>query len=144
MQATKEEGAYANGRVHVELLPAEVYGGGCEKQFSLRRLEAVLSEAEQQEHMQREMLKVGRDTEGFGMGLPPPPWCHVACGWPAACTDFWSELPAPPWIFALAHESAAVSLDHCRPQVPSTLRIEPMRFTTGQTLEFAAGAGALC
>ncbi|PRW58303.1 Structural maintenance of chromosomes flexible hinge domain-containing 1 [Chlorella sorokiniana] len=80
-QATKEEGAYANGRVHVELLPAEVYGAGCEKQFSLRRLEAVLSEVEQQEHLQREMLKV-----------------------------------------------------------LSSLRIEPMRFTTGQTLEFSAGA----
>lgn len=59
LQATKEEGAYANGRVHVELLPAEVYGAGCEKQFSLRRLEGVLTEAEQQEHVQREMLKVG-------------------------------------------------------------------------------------
>ena len=56
-QATRDEGAYANGRVHIELLPAEVYGTGCEKQFSLRRLEAVLSEAEQQEHLQREMLK---------------------------------------------------------------------------------------
>lgn len=46
--------------MHVELLPAEVYGAGCEKQFSLRRLEGVLSDAEQQEHVQREMLKVGR------------------------------------------------------------------------------------
>lgn len=57
-QAVREEGAYANGRVHVQLLPEELYGAGCEKQFSLRRLEAVLSEAEQAEHLQREMLKV--------------------------------------------------------------------------------------
>ena len=58
-QAVREEGAYANGRVHVELLPPEVYGAGCEKAISLRRLDGVLSEAEQQEHTQKELLKVG-------------------------------------------------------------------------------------
>ena len=55
----REEGAYANGRATLELLPPEVYGPGCEKQFSLRRLEAVLGEAEQAEHLAKEMLKVG-------------------------------------------------------------------------------------
>ena len=59
MQAVREEGAYANGRVHVELLPAEVYGAACEKQFSLRRLEGALTEVEEREHLQKEMLKVG-------------------------------------------------------------------------------------
>ena len=59
VQSVREEGSYANGRVHVELLPAEVYGPACEKQFSLRRLGAVLKEAEAEEHLQKEMLKVG-------------------------------------------------------------------------------------
>lgn len=59
LQAVREEGAYANGRLHIELIPAEVYGPSCEKQFSLRRLEAVLSEAEQQDHLQKELLRVG-------------------------------------------------------------------------------------
>lgn len=58
-QVVREEGAYANGRATLELLPPEVYGPGCEKQFSLRRLEAVLGEAEQAEHLAKEMLKVG-------------------------------------------------------------------------------------
>ncbi|KAL4443930.1 hypothetical protein ABPG75_011667 [Micractinium tetrahymenae] len=79
-QAVREDGAYANGRVHIELLPAELHGSACEKQFSLRRVDAVLSEAEQQEYLAKEMLKVA-----------------------------------------------------------SSLRIEPMRFATGQALEFAAG-----
>jgi len=64
-QAVREDGAYANGRVHIALLPEELYGAGCEKQFSLRRLEAVLTEAEQQEHLSKELLKVG-----WGEGCP--------------------------------------------------------------------------
>lgn len=78
-QAVREEGGYANGRVHVELLPTEVYGAACEKQFSLRRLEVVLTEAEQQEHLAKELLKVRPGVgQAGGQGgtcglLPLPP-----------------------------------------------------------------------
>ena len=80
MQSVREEGSYANGRVHVELLPAEVYGPACEKQFSLRRLGAVLTEAETDEHLQKEMLKVG-SCDGWlpVVPLPPPLLFHAKC-----------------------------------------------------------------
>ena len=76
----RDEGAYANGRLHVELLPAQLYGAACEKQFSLRRLEAVLTEAEQQEHLQKEMLKV---------------WCCVPPGAVSCWGDCCVQLHAP-------------------------------------------------
>lgn len=55
----KEEGAYANGRVHVDLLPEEVHGPGCTRDFLLRRLDAKLAEEELQEHLAKELSKVG-------------------------------------------------------------------------------------
>lgn len=80
-QAVREEGAYPNGRVHVEPLPPEVHGaGGPLRHFSLRRVEGVLGEREVAEHAARE---VGR--------------------------------------------------------LPAALRVEPMRFATGQALAFCAG-----
>jgi len=78
--AVREEGAYANGRVHVTLLPEGVHGAASARDYSLRRLECVLSEQEVQDHCQKEM----------------------------------SRLPA-------------------------SLRIEPMRFATGQVVEMKAG-----
>eukprot|EP00887_Chlorella_sp_A99_P005757 scaffold1.g5757.t1 len=57
-QAVKEEGCYANGRLHVELLPPELHGAGCEKAFSMRRLEAVLTEAEVEEYVATQLKKV--------------------------------------------------------------------------------------
>lgn len=57
-QVVKEEGCYANGRVHVELLPSEVHGLACEKTFSLRRLEAGLAEAEVEEYVRAQLMKV--------------------------------------------------------------------------------------
>lgn len=59
-QLAKDEGCYANGRLHVELLPPEVFGPACEKTFSLRRLEAILTEAEAEEHIAGQLKKVGR------------------------------------------------------------------------------------
>jgi hypothetical protein len=80
-QAVREEGAYANGRVHVEPLPEEVHGVGAPlRHFSLRRIEAVMEEKEVAEHAAREAARL-----------------------------------------------------------PGALRVEPMRFATGQALEFAAG-----
>ena len=38
---------------------AEVFGPGCEKAYSLRRLEAVLSEPEAEEHVAGQLKKVG-------------------------------------------------------------------------------------
>jgi hypothetical protein len=64
VQAVREEGAYPNGRLHLELLPAQLYGPACEKQYSLRRLEAVLSEEEAQEHLQKELQRVRGVLQG--------------------------------------------------------------------------------
>lgn len=63
-QVVREEGAYANGQVHIELLPAELHGSACKKQFSLRRVEEVMSETEQQDYLAREMLKASGDITG--------------------------------------------------------------------------------
>lgn len=123
-QAVREEGSYANGRLHVELLPPEVYGPACEKQYSLRRMEAVLSEAEEAEHVQKELLRVGAAAGGRGAAKRnqcEPQQMLPAC----ACCCF---------------QRAAVYCTHpVSLQVASSLRVEPMRFATGQALEFTAG-----
>ena len=61
LQAVREEGSYPGGRVHVVPLPEEVYGAGASRDFSIRRIEAVLGEKELKEHLNKEMLKVGQD-----------------------------------------------------------------------------------
>jgi hypothetical protein len=80
-QAVRNEGAYSNGRVHVEPLPKGIHGSnGPAKPFSLRRLDAVLSEKETEDYCSKEMAKL-----------------------------------------------------------PMSLRVEPMRFATGQAVEMVAG-----
>lgn len=123
----REDGAYANGRVHIELLPAELHGSGCEKQFSLRRIEAVMSEAEQLEYLAKEMLKARRGTRDDGA---EPVWCcrlvsllllalpcsrfradlacavPLSCRWPVHCALSPCALPqANPWSLLLATPS---------------------------------------
>ena len=68
----KGEGSYANGRVQVEPLPAEVHGPGAVRELSLRRLEAVLSAKEEEEHVARELQKVG--SGGVGSQLLDAPY----------------------------------------------------------------------
>lgn len=58
-QVVRGEGSYPGGRVHVELLPAEVHGEGYQRDLSMRRIEAVLGDKEIKEHCAKEMLKVG-------------------------------------------------------------------------------------
>lgn len=53
-QVVREEGCYANGRVHVHQLPETVYGGKIPKIFSLRRLEGVIAKPDIEEHCKRE------------------------------------------------------------------------------------------
>ena len=49
---------YADGQVVVQPLPAAIYGESSERTMPLRRLEAVLTEEELQEHSDKEMQKV--------------------------------------------------------------------------------------
>ena len=80
-QAVREEGAFANGRVHVDPLPKEIHGDAtAAREFSLRRLEAVLDEKETEEHCLKEMARL-----------------------------------------------------------PASLRVEPMRFATGDAVELMCG-----
>jgi hypothetical protein len=59
VQVVKEEGCYPGGRVHVELLPTEVYGPGCRRDFSLRRIDGgPLGEKDLNDHISKELLKV--------------------------------------------------------------------------------------
>lgn len=78
--AVREEGAYANGRVHIQQLPEEVHGTAAVKTFSMRRLECMLSAKQTEEHCQRETARL-----------------------------------------------------------PTALRLEPMKFATGQVVELSAG-----
>ncbi len=61
-QVVQQGGVYANGQVVVQPLPAAIYGESTERTVPLRRLEAVLTEEELQEHSNKEMQKVGRDS----------------------------------------------------------------------------------
>jgi hypothetical protein len=124
-QAVREEGSYANGRLHVELLPPEVYGPACEKRYSLRRMEAVLSEAEEAEHVQKELLRVGASAGGGG--------CCQAGSLQSAANAASVCLLLFPTCSWVRHPSCFST------QVASSLRVEPMRFATGQALEFTAG-----
>lgn len=58
LQVVKEEGAYANGRVTVQPLPAETYGEGAQKTVALRRLEGVLIQEEADDLLAKELEKV--------------------------------------------------------------------------------------
>ncbi len=55
-------GVYANGQVVVQPLPAAIYGQSTERTVPLRRLEAVLTEEELQEHSNKEMQKVSYNS----------------------------------------------------------------------------------
>ena len=57
-QVVSQGGVYANGQVVVQPLPAAIYGESVERTMPLRRLEAVLTEEELQEHSNKEMQKV--------------------------------------------------------------------------------------
>ena len=59
LQVVSEEGVYANGQIVLQPLPEAIFGSDVERTVPLRRLDAVLSEDQLQEHCQKEMLKVG-------------------------------------------------------------------------------------
>ena len=67
LQIALEDGAYAGGRVTVQPLPEQVHGQGNLRTFSMRRIEAVVSEADAESHMERELLKV------LPAAFPSPP-----------------------------------------------------------------------
>ena len=58
----QQGGVYANGQVVVQPLPAAIYGDTNERTVPLRRLEAVLTEEELQEHSNKEMQKVSHNS----------------------------------------------------------------------------------
>ena len=49
---------YANGHVTIQPLPPELHGSQVRRTLPLRRIEAVLKEAEAEEHFSKELLKV--------------------------------------------------------------------------------------
>jgi len=61
-QVVQQGGVYANGQVVVQPLPAAIYGDITERTVPLRRLEAVLTEEELQEHSNKEMQKVSHNS----------------------------------------------------------------------------------
>ena len=54
-----EDGTYPGGRLTVQPLPEQVYGRGTLRTFALRRIQSVISDADAQDHIERELLKVG-------------------------------------------------------------------------------------
>lgn len=61
-QVVQQGGVYANGQVVVQPLPAAIYGDSAERTVPLRRLEALLTEEELQEHSNKEMQKVSHTS----------------------------------------------------------------------------------
>ena len=49
---------YANGHVTIQPLPPELHGSQVRRTLPLRRIEAVLEQAEAEEHLSKELLKV--------------------------------------------------------------------------------------
>jgi len=66
---------YANGQVVVQPLPVAIYGESTERTVPLRRLEAVLTEEELQEHSKKEMQKVSHNS-----------WSTAVCRQCGCCT----------------------------------------------------------
>ena len=66
-QVVQQGGVYANGQVVVQPLPAAIYGDTTERTVPLRRLEAVLTEEELQEHSNKEMQKVSHNSCSIAM-----------------------------------------------------------------------------
>lgn len=54
----RQEGAYASGRVHLQLLPAEVYAENNLHTFSLRRVDCILSEEQVTNYATKELGKL--------------------------------------------------------------------------------------
>lgn len=54
----RQEGAYANGRVHLQLLPAEVYNETNLHTFSLRRVDCILTDEQVQSYTAKELGKL--------------------------------------------------------------------------------------
>lgn len=57
-QAVSEDGVYANGQIVIQPLPEAIFGVSTERAVPLRRLDAVLTEEQLQEHCDKEMQKV--------------------------------------------------------------------------------------
>jgi len=61
-QVVQQGGVHANGQVVVQPLPTAIYGESTERTVPLRRLEALLTEEELQEHSNKEMQKVSHNS----------------------------------------------------------------------------------
>lgn len=53
-----QEGVYANGQVVLQPLPEAIFGPAAERTVPLRRLDAVLTQEQLQEHCDKELQKV--------------------------------------------------------------------------------------
>ena len=58
LQMAVEEGVYANGQVVVQPLPEAIFGPAAERTLPIRRLDAVLTEEQLQEHCDKELQQV--------------------------------------------------------------------------------------
>ena len=58
VQMVVEEGVYANGQVVVQPLPEAIFGPNAERTLPIRRLDAVLTEEQLQEHCDKELQQV--------------------------------------------------------------------------------------
>lgn len=58
LQMVVEEGVYANGQVVVQPLPEAIFGPAAERTLPIRRLDAVLTEEQLQEHCHKELQQV--------------------------------------------------------------------------------------
>ena len=58
LQVVLEDGTYPGGRLTVQPLPEQVHGKGTLRTLSLRRIQGIPSEADAQDHIERELLKV--------------------------------------------------------------------------------------
>lgn len=59
LKDVREEGVYANGFVTVQPVPLEVHGPHARKILPLRRIEKVLEDDDLEDHVTKELQKVG-------------------------------------------------------------------------------------
>ena len=140
------EGCYSHGKVSVSPLPPEMYGDGSRHTWPIRRIEGVVSKDEAAEHMAREMLKVGgRGWRGGRGGWGRLPWllggvCLIVaqrhCGTRLAASAPRRSTPFP------RTRAQPLSLARLRPapQLPASLRLEPLKLAGAGVLRLSAGA----
>ena len=142
---------YANGSVIVLPLPLELYGSNARRSLPLRRIDAVLSDAEAEEPLSKELSKVALDylCDSFDYLHNPEYTLMIYVLTLQFCEQLTAQLPymhiccmnatVPDISGCHLYFVAPAETDAKHVQVPATLVLEPTSLASGEVLEIEAG-----